>query len=67
MTSLSETYEKLREFGIKRVLTQGGKGPILENSEVIKDILKRDYMTTLLGGGINANNVQQIVKDFHPQ
>ena len=58
LTNLVEAYEKLRSLGIKRVLTQGGKGTIMENSEVIKELLKREYMTTLLGGGINANNIE---------
>ena len=66
-TNLPEAYEKLRELGIKRVLTQGGKGSILENSDTIKELLKRDYMKTLLGGGINTGNIQQIVKEFNPK
>ena len=35
-TNLLDSYERLKALGIKRVLTQGGKGSILNNSEVVK-------------------------------
>mgnify|MGYP000256476077 CR=1 FL=1 len=66
LTNLVQTYEKLKGLGVNRVLTQGGKGPILENSEVIKELLKCEYMNTLLGGGINVQNVENIIKSLHP-
>ena len=42
LTNLVESYERLRALGIKRVLTQGGKGSILENSEVVRELLKSE-------------------------
>ena len=34
---------------------------------MVKELLKRDDITTLLGGGININNIQEIVKEFNPK
>jgi copper homeostasis protein len=57
-TNLLETYDKLKAFDIRRVLTQGGKSSISQNSKVIKELLKYEGVTTLLGGGINMGNIQ---------
>ncbi len=56
---------------ITNILTAGGKTPIEENIEVIKDMLKqRGHMNILLGGGLTLENVKRIKQltnatDFH--
>lgn len=33
---------------------------------MINELLKIKEVKTLLGGGININNIQKIIKEFHP-
>ena len=66
-TDLVQTFEVLRKYGIKRVLTQGGKGPIEENKAIIKEIQQIKEMTTLLGGGIHSGNVEEIISLYKPR
>lgn len=34
--NIVESYDRLEQLGINRVLTQGGKQPIVQNFEVLK-------------------------------
>lgn len=46
---------------ITNILTSGGKGSIIDNTKVIKDMmLNSDNIKILLGGGLNFNNIVEI-------
>ena len=62
VTSLSETYDVIKKYEIERVLTQGGKGPVLDNQEVLRGVIGSSGVKTLVGGGINIDNVGQVIK-----
>lgn len=48
---------------IKNVLTAGGKGDILTNAFIIKHMIeKSDHINVLVGGGLNFNNIKDILK-----
>ena len=48
---------------IKNVLTSGGKGDILKNAFTIKQMVRNsDNIKVLVGGGLNFNNIKDIMK-----
>ncbi|WP_042277891.1 copper homeostasis protein CutC [[Clostridium] dakarense] len=56
---------------ITNILTSGGKGNILNNIDIIKEMIyKSNNINILLGGGLNFNNINEIkektnAKDYH--
>ena len=56
---------------ITNILTSGGKGNILNNIDVIKEMIyKSNNINILLGGGLSFNNINEIkektsAKDYH--
>jgi len=49
---------------IKNVLTSGGKGDILRNISVIKNMVeKAKHINVIVGGGLNFENIKEIMKN----
>ena len=49
---------------IKNVLTSGGKGDILRNIPVIKNMVeKAKHINVIVGGGLNFGNIKEIIKN----
>jgi copper homeostasis protein CutC len=65
VSNVVEAYDELSSLGINRVLTQGGSKPILQNTDVLRQIIDKSKTThktkVLLGGGITFDNVKQIL------
>ena len=62
--------EILAAYGqIKNVLTSGGKGNILKNTSVIKNMVERSkHINVIAGGGLNFENIKEImIKTKAPQ
>ncbi|MCB2307453.1 copper homeostasis protein CutC [Clostridium estertheticum] len=48
---------------IKNVLTSGGKGDILKNIPVIKNMVEKSkHINVIVGGGLNIENIKDIIK-----
>lgn len=48
---------------IKNVLTSGGKGNILNNTSIIKDMVeKAKHINVVVGGGLNFENIKEVMK-----
>jgi len=62
--NLLRAVDELRNLGVDRVLTSGGKGNILENAGTIGDLVRRSAGVTriMAGGGLNFDNVTEVVK-----
>ncbi len=59
----NKEYLKLKDFNIDTVLTQGGILNIEENINTIKKIISElNNIEILLGGGINKENIDEILK-----
>ncbi len=59
----NEEYLKLKDYDIDTVLTQGGVNNIEENIDKIKEVKKNlNDIEILLGGGINKENIDEILK-----
>ncbi|MCB2360247.1 copper homeostasis protein CutC [Clostridium estertheticum] len=56
--------EVLANYGqIKNVLTSGGKGNILKNIPVIKNMVEKSkHINVIVGGGLNAENIKDIIE-----
>ncbi|MBU3175561.1 copper homeostasis protein CutC [Clostridium estertheticum] len=56
--------EVLANYGqIKNVLTSGGKGDILKNIPVIKNMVEKSkHIKVIVGGGLNAQNIKDIME-----
>ncbi|MBU3217920.1 copper homeostasis protein CutC [Clostridium estertheticum] len=56
--------EVLANYGqIKNVLTSGGKGDILKNIPVIKNMVEKSkHINVIVGGGLNAQNIKDIIE-----
>lgn len=56
--------EILANYGqIKNVLTSGGKGDILKNTEVIRNMVeKAKHINVIAGGGLNFENIKEIMR-----
>ncbi len=63
-SNLQQSLEDLIDCGITRVLTAGGKNTVAEGLETIRLLTKTagDRIIILPGGGINAQNVQNIIE-----
>jgi len=49
---------------IKNVLTSGGKGNILENMPVIKNMVEKSkHINILVGGGLDFENIKQVMEN----
>lgn len=49
---------------IKTVLTSGGKGSIMGNIPVIKEMIKNSgHINVMVGGGLNFENISQIIEE----
>jgi len=49
---------------IKNVLTSGGKGEILRNVPVIKNMVEKSkHINIIVGGGLNFENIREIIKN----
>lgn len=49
---------------IKTILTSGGKGNILGNSSVIKEMIKNSgHINIMLGGGLGFENARQVIQE----
>ncbi|HEY5563061.1 MAG TPA: copper homeostasis protein CutC [Clostridiaceae bacterium] len=49
---------------IKNVLTSGGKGDILKNTSVIKNMVeKAGHINVIVGGGLNFENIKEVMKN----
>lgn len=61
-----ESINQLIELKINTILTQGGLTPILENTEMLKELSQyNEQMQILLGGGVNLENIK-ILKKISP-
>jgi len=60
-----ESIKTLRCYPqITNVLTVGGKTPIIENIEILKEIIKQaGHLNILLGGGLTLENITQIKRE----
>ncbi len=59
----NEEYLKLKKYKIDTILTQGGVLNIIENINKIEDIKSNlKDVEILLGGGINKENIKEILK-----
>jgi len=60
-----EAVEQLIELGFRRILTSGGGKTALEGKRVIAELIARaaGRLEILPGGGINAENVAQLVRE----
>ncbi|NNU75666.1 copper homeostasis protein CutC [Clostridium estertheticum] len=56
--------EVLANYGqIKNVLTSGGKGDILKNIPVIKNMVEKSkHINVIVGGGLNAENIKDVIE-----
>ncbi len=55
--------DKLFDYKINTVLTQGGKNKITDNIVVLKNLIKNNsQVEILLGGGIDQTNIKQLIK-----
>jgi len=49
---------------IKNVLTSGGKGDILKNTSVIKNMVEEaEHINVIAGGGLNFENIKEVMKN----
>lgn len=49
---------------VKNVLTSGGKGDILENISVIKNMVeKSEHINVIAGGGLNFQNIKEVMNN----
>lgn len=49
---------------IKTVLTSGGKGSIVRNIPIIQEMIKQSkHINVLIGGGLNFDNIEELVKN----
>lgn len=65
LTNIIEGIKVLSRYPqIKTMLTSGGKGNINGNIPVIKEMIKNSYhINVMVGGGLNFDNVKQIIKE----
>jgi copper homeostasis protein len=56
--------EDLKSIGIDRVLTSGGRSPILRNVDLLRKLVLHSSgaVRVMAGGGVNLENVPEIVK-----
>lgn len=61
---LEVAIKQLIDLGIKRILTSGGVGDIMENLDTLKYLNEKykDQIELLIGGGVRAHNVQEILE-----
>ncbi len=61
---LEVAIKQLIDLGIKRILTSGGVGDIMENLDTLKYLNEKykGQIELLIGGGVRAHNVQEILK-----
>lgn len=54
---------------IKRVLTSGGKGKVIDNLDTIEEMIKitGDKPIILVGGGLTLDNVNRVVQSINPR
>ncbi|MGL5346953.1 MAG: copper homeostasis protein CutC [Peptostreptococcaceae bacterium] len=71
-TNLINSIEVLNQYGkITNVLTSGGYGNIMDNIDMINEMtMKAKNIKMLIGGGLNFDNIDHILKntkgnDFH--
>lgn len=49
---------------INRILTSGGNGPLRENTEILRGMIQHSgHIKILVGGGLNFENISQIIKE----
>lgn len=65
LTNIVEGIKVLSRYPqIKTVLTSGGKGNINGNIPVIKEMIRNSgHINVMVGGGLNFNNVKQIIEE----
>lgn len=61
-TNVLESIKTLRCYPqVTNILTAGGKAPIIENIEILKEMMKQaGHLNILLGGGLTLENIIQI-------
>lgn len=62
---LFKSLEDVIELGCDRILTSGGEQTALEGKEVLKELIEKaeDRIIIMPGGGINEENISELVKD----
>lgn len=65
---LSDVVEGIKVLSkypqIKTVLTSGGKGNIVGNIPVIKEMIKHSgHIDVMVGGGLNFDNIKQVIEE----
>jgi copper homeostasis protein len=60
---LRQALDDLKDIGVDRVLTSGGKGSILGNVDLLGDLVRKSdgRPAIVVGGGVNFENVAEIV------
>ncbi len=63
-SDLFRGMDDLRTLGIDRVLTSGGKGEILDNARLMRDLASRSNGTVkiMAGGGVNFENISDLLR-----
>jgi len=59
-----EALDTLRELGIQRILTSGGKGTAMEGFDQLGELLEEadDDIIIMPGGGIRSSNISQLLQ-----
>lgn len=59
-----EALDTLRELGIQRILTSGGRGTVMEGFDQLGELLEEadDDIIIMPGGGIRSSNISQLLQ-----
>ncbi len=70
--NIFKSFETLIKLGFKRVLTKGGKGTALDNTDTLKKLVEQygDKIEILVGGKVTKDNWKKIqsktgISQFH--
>lgn len=60
VTNLKKSLLDLEKIGMSHVLTAGGKKPIHENLDQLKELKQMEKLSIIAGGGVDWNNINEV-------